>query len=60
MKQFSECEMLRCPLEKIVLRIKKLDQLEQDIISEATKNSSLAMKVKKEEIETTRDVKPKF
>jgi hypothetical protein len=45
MKPFSECEMLRCPLEKIVLRIKKLDQLERDIISEALKNESENVKL---------------
>jgi hypothetical protein len=29
--------MLRCPLEKIVLRIKKLDQLEREMIEAAVK-----------------------
>ena len=45
MRPFSECEMLRCPLEKIVLKIKKLDQLERDIILEL----EAPIKVKKEE-----------
>ena len=45
MRPFSECEMLRCPLEKIVLKIKKLDQLERDIILEL----EAPIKIKKEE-----------
>jgi hypothetical protein len=32
MRPFSLCEMLRCPLEKIVLRIKKLDDQERKFI----------------------------
>lgn len=34
--------MLRCPLEKIILRLKKLDQIEKEIQTE--------IKVKKEEL----------
>ena len=52
MREYSECEMLRCPLEKIVLKIKKLDQLERDIMSElegSHNTSSLLKTIKKEE-----------
>lgn len=32
--EYTVCEMLRCPLEKIILRIKKTNQIELDSIDE--------------------------